>query len=530
MLGLLKFHKEAWMPAERLLMRKIREILRLKWGCGLSARQIARSLKIARSTVAEYVRRAEEAGLSWPLPEELDETAIERLLFPPQPFIPAYERPYPDWVNIHKELRHKGVTLFLLWQEYKAIYPEGFQYSRFCELYRLWTGKLALSMRQEHKAGEKMFVDYCGQTVPVVDKISGKSRQAQIFVAVLGASNYTYAEATWTQGMQDWVGSHVRAFEYISGVTELVIPDNLRSGVNKPCRYEPKLTATYEDMLTHYATAAIPTRVRKVKDKAKVENAVLVTERWILARLRHFTFFSLHELNAAIAKLLEDLNTRPFKKLAGSRRSLFEELDRPALKPLPAQRYVYAEWKKARVNIDYHVEVDRHYYSVPYQLYGREMDVRLTAKTVECFHKGHRVASHARSFLIGRHTTVKEHMPKAHQIYAEWTPERVIRWTTKAGPAARGVAECILQSRLHPQQAYRSCLGLMRLGKTYGDSRLEAACIRALRYKTTSYTSVKSILKNGLDSTPLEETVIVSKPIEHPNIRGSAYYEGNKKC
>jgi len=518
------------MPAERLPMRKIREILRLKWGCGLSARQIARSLKIARSTVAEYVRRAKEAGLVWPLPEELDETAIERLLFPPQPFIPAYERPYPDWVNIHKELRHKGVTLFLLWQEYKAVYPEGFQYSRFCELYRLWAGKLALSMRQEHKAGEKMFVDYCGQTVPVVDKISGKSRQAQIFVAVLGASNYTYAEATWTQGMQDWVGSHVRAFEYMSGVTELVIPDNLRSGVNKPCRYEPKLTATYEDMLTHYATAAIPTRVRKVKDKAKVENAVLVTERWILARLRHFTFFSLHELNVAIAKLLEDLNTRPFKKLPGSRRSLFEELDRPALKPLPAQRYIYAEWKKARVNIDYHVEVDRHYYSVPYQLYGREMDVRLTAKTVECFHKGHRVASHARSFLIGRHTTVKEHMPKAHQIYAEWTPERVIRWTTKAGPAARGVAECILQSRLHPQQAYRSCLGLMRLGKTYGDSRLEAACKRALRYKTTSYTSVKSILKNGLDSTPLEETVIVSKPIDHPNIRGSAYYEGEKKC
>ena len=332
------------MPAERLPMRKIQEILRLKWGCGLSARQIARSLKIARSTVAEYLRRAEVAGFAWPLPEELDETAIERLLFPPQPFIPVYERPLPDWVKTHKELRHKGVTLFLLWQEYKAVYPEGFQYSRFCELYRLWTGKLALSMRQDHKAGEKMFVDYCGQTVPVKDKISGKSREAQIFVAVLGASNYTYAEATWTQGMQDWVGSHVRAFEYFSGTTELVIPDNLRSGVKKPCWYEPKLTATYEDMLTHYGTAAIPTRVRKEKDKAKVENAVLVTERWILARLRHHTFFSLRELNAAIAKLLEDLNRRPFKKLPGSRRSLFEELDRPVLKPVPSPRDVYAEW------------------------------------------------------------------------------------------------------------------------------------------------------------------------------------------
>lgn len=518
------------MPAERLQMRKIKEILRLKLEAGLSARQIARSLKISRSTVSEYLRRAEEAGFTWPLPEALDETAIEGLLFPPQPFIPHYERPLPDWVNIHKEMRHKGVTLFLLWQEYKAVYPEGFQYSRFCELYRLWAGKLALSMRQDHKAGEKMFVDYCGQTVPVVDKISGKSREAQIFVAVLGASNYTYAEATWTQGMQDWIGSHVRTFEYFSGATELVILDNLRSGVKKPCWYEPKLTVSYQDMLTHYATAAIPARVGKAKDKAKVENAVLVTERWILARLRHFTFFSLHELNAAIAKLLEELNRRPFKKLPGSRRSFFEELDRPMLKPLPSQRYVYAEWKKARVNIDYHVEVDRHYYSVPYQLYGREVDVRLTAKTVECFHKGHRVASHARSFVRGGHTTVKEHMPKAHQIYAEWTPERVIRWTTQAGPSTRGVAECILSSRLHPQQAFRSCLGLMRLGQTHGQSRLEAACTRALHFQTTSFTSVKSILKYGLDSTPLEETAIVSKPIDHPNVRGSAYYEGERKC
>jgi transposase len=330
--------------------------------------------------------------------------------------------------------------------------------------------------------------------------------------------------------MQDWVGSHVRAFEYFNGVTELVIPDNLRSGVKKPCWYEPKLTATYQDMLTHYATAAIPTRVRKAKDKAKVENAVLVTERWILARLRHHTFFSLHELNTAIAKLLEDLNTRPFKKLPGSRRSLFEELDSPALKALPSQRYVYAEWKIARVNIDYHVEVDRHYYSVPYQLYGREVEVRLTAKTVECFHKGHRVASHARSFLIGGHTTVKEHMPKAHQIYAEWTPERVIRWTTQAGPSTRSVAECILSSRLHPQQAFRSCLGLMRLGQTHGNPRLEAACTRALHFQTTSFTSVKSILKNGLDRTPLEETAIVLKPIDHPNVRGPAYYDGEKKC
>jgi transposase len=464
------------------------------------------------------------------LPEGLDEVAIERLLFPALSLIPTSQRPLPDWVEVHQELRRKGVTLFLLWQEYKARWPEGFQYSRFCDLYRLWAKKLDLSMRQEHKAGEKMFVDYCGQTVSVVDRESGRSREAQIFVAVLGASNYTYAEATWTQTMPDWVASHVRAFEYFQGVTELIIQDNLKSGVAKPCRYEPQLAATYEDMLAHYGTAGLPTRVRHPKDKAKIEVGVQVTERWILARLRRQTFFSLSELNSAIRNLLEGLNLRPFRKLSGSRRSLFESLDRPALRPLPAERYVYAEWKKARVNIDYHLEVDRHYYSVPYQLYGQELDVRLTATTVECFHKGHRVSSHARSFLRGRHTTVKAHMPKAHQSYAEWTAERVIAWTTQAGPFTRGVAEHIMASRLHPQQAFRSCLGLMRLGKIYGPLRLEAACQRALRYQAASYRSVNSILKSGLDQKPLDDQVRSAAPVDHPNIRGSAYYEGEPTC
>ncbi|MCL6579786.1 MAG: IS21 family transposase [Candidatus Bathyarchaeota archaeon] len=518
------------MPAERLPMRKIREILRLRWGCGLSARQIARSLKIARSTVAEYVRRATAAALSWPLPEGLDETAIEQLLFPALSLIPASQRPLPDWVEVHQELRRKGVTLFLLWQEYKARWPEGFQYSRFCALYRLWAKKLDLSMRQEHRAGEKMFVDYCGQTVPVVDRESGKRREAQIFVAVLGASNYTYAEATWTQTMPDWVASHVRAFEYFHGVTELVIQDNLRSGVAKACRYEPQLAATYEDMLAHYGTVGLPTRVRHPKDKAKIEVGVQVTERWVLARLRRQSFFSLAELNSAIRKLLEELNQRPFRKLPGSRLSLFESLDRPALRPLPAERYVYAEWKKARVSIDYHLEVQGHYYSVPYQLYGQELDVRLTATTVEFFHKGQRVSSHARSFLRGRHTTLKEHMPTPHQSYAEWTPERVVGWTTQAGPFTRSVAEHIMASRLHPQQAFRSCLGLMRLGKIYGASRLEAACQRALRYQATSYRSVNSILKSGLDKQPLRDEVKSAAAVDHSNIRGSAYYEGEPAC
>jgi len=464
------------------------------------------------------------------LPEGLDETAIEQLLFPPLSLIPASQRPLPDWVEVHQEIRRKGNTLFLLWQEYKALSPEGFQYSRFCDLYRVWAKKLDLSMRQEHKAGEKMFVDYCGQIVPVVDRENGKSREAQVFVAVLGASNYTYAEATWTQTMPDWVAAHCQAFEYFDGVTELIIQDNLKSGVAKPCRDEPELAATYEDMLAHYGTAGLPTRVRHPKDKAKIEVGVQVTERWILARLRRQTFSSLSELNSAIRKLLEELNQRPFRKLPGFRRSLFESLDRPALRPLPSQRYVYAEWKKARVSIDYHLEVQGHYYSAPYQLVGQELDVRLTATMVECFHKGHRVSSHARSFLRGRHTTLKEHMPKAHQSYAEWTPERVIHWTIQAGPFTRGVAEHIMASRLHPQQAFRSCLGLMRLGKIYGPLRLEAASKRALRYQATIYRSVNSILKSGLDQEPLRDEGKSPSPVDHPNIRGSAYYEGEPTC
>jgi transposase len=514
------------MPAERLPMRKIKETLRLK-EAGLSVRQIARALNVSRSSVAEYHRRAAAAGLRWPLPDSLDETAIERLLFPVPP--PAGTlRPRPDWAEVHVELRRKGVTLALLWEEYKARTPEGYHYSRFCDLYRAWAGRLDLSMRQDHKAGEKMFVDYCGPTVPVFD--DGKVREAQIFVAVLGASNYTYAEAAWTQTLPDWIGAHVRAFHYFDGVVEIVVPDNLLSGVTKPCRYEPKLNATYEDLLTHYGTVAIPARVRKPKDKSKVENGVLLVERWILARLRHRTFLSLAELNAAIRELLVSLNGRPFKKLPGSRRSMYETLDRPALRPLPAERYTYAEWSRARVNIHYHVPVDEHHYSVPYQMFGRELEVRLTATTVECFHKGNRVASHVRSRRQNEYTTIDGHRPPSHRAYAECTPERIAAWTAQAGESTRAVVEKITASRLHPQQAFRSCLGLLRLGQVYGVARLEAACDRALRYQATSYTSIKSILKNGLDRAPLRENNVSGPSPDHPNIRGAAYYGGESAC
>jgi transposase len=506
-------------------MRKIKEVLRLKHDCRLSHQAIAASCGIGRSSVREYLRRAQEADLGWPLPADMTDSALERKLFPPPPSIPASQRPLPDCAAIHRELKGKGVTLFLLWQEYKEAYPEGYQYSRFCDLYRAWAGTVDLPMRQDHKAGEKLFVDYAGQTVPVVDRSTGEIREAQIFVATSGASNYTYAEATWTQTLPDWIGSHVRAFAFMGGVHELVIPDNLRSGVSKACRYEPDANPTYQEMARHYGTAVLPARVRRPKDKAKVESGVLGVERQILARLRHHTFFSLAELNQAIRGLLTEYNNRPFQKLPGSRRSLFETLDQPALRPLPPQRYEYAEWKKATVNIDYHVEVGRHYYSVPYQLVKQRVDVRVTHTTVECFHNGRRVASHRRSDLAGRHTTVTEHMPRAHREYAEWTPERLVRWASQSGGATAEVVERILSSRPHPQQGFRSCLGIMRLGKRYGPDRLEAACARASAINATSYKSIESILKKGLDKQPLPPRQRQRPVIEHANLRGADYYE-----
>ena len=505
-------------------MRKIKEVLRLKWTQDLSNRQIAKSCGIGRPTVSEYLRRAEEAGLSWPLPSGLDEVALERRLFPPPPNLPAPIRGLPDWPRIHQELKRKGVTLFLLWQEYREAHPQGYQYSWFCEHYRAWQGKLDVVMRQVHRAGEKLFVDYAGHTVPVTDPVTGELREAQIFVAVLGASSYTYAEATWTQGLQDWVGSHMRSFAFLGGVPELVVPDNLRSGITKAHRYEPDINPTYQDMAEHYGVAVLPARVRRPKDKAKAEAGVLLVERWILAALRNRLFFSLAELNAAIRELLEKLNARSFKKLPGSRREHFETLDKPALRPLPAAPYVYAEWKKARVHIDYHVEVDRHYYSVPHALIKKQLEIRITQNTIECFHRGNRIASHRRSFQKGRHTTVTAHMPEAHRQAGEWTPERLSNWAAKTGPATEKLIMAVLTSRKHPQQAYRSCLGILRLGKAYGDDRLEAACQRALTLGSHSYKSIESILKHGLDKKPLAEQTEPVLPEDHDNIRGPSYY------
>lgn len=506
-------------------MRKIREVLRLNATTSASHRDIARHCGIGRTTVRDYLYRAQQAGLTWPLPDTLDDAALERLLFASEQRKPR-GRPQPDWNELYRELKRPHVTLFLLWEEYKARHPDGYQYSRFCDLYRQWLGRCDVVMRQEHRAGEKLFVDYAGHTIPVTDRLTGAVTQAQIFVAVLGASNYTYAEATASQSLKDWIGSHVRAFRFFGGAAEILVPDNLRSAVTEAHRYEPLLNETYRECAAHYDTCIIPARVRKPRDKAKAEGGVLLVERWILARLRHRQYFSLHDLNADIRDLLTRLNQRPFKKLSGSRASLFEALDKPALKPLPAQPYRFAEWLKARVQPNCHIEVRRHHYSVPHALVKQQLDVRLSEHTVEVFHKGQRVASHVRSSHAHQYTTVKEHLPARHQEYGDWSPERFLRWAAKGGVNTYRLIRAVLASRAHPQQAYKSCFGIMRLGKQYGEQRLEAACQRALALGSHSYRSIDSILSHGLDRQPLPEPSKARETQTHANVRGADYYAG----
>jgi transposase len=426
-------------------------------------------------------------------------------------------------------MKKKSVTLQLLWYEYKQANPDGCQYSQFCNLYRQWVKKLDITLRQEHRAGEKLFIDYAGQTVSIVDPKTGEITDAQIFVATLGASNYTFAEASLSQDLASWIKSHVHAFEFFGGVAQILVPDNLKSGVTHPCRYEPDINPTYQDLAEHYDTTVIPARVKKPKDKAKVESAVLVSERWILAALRNHSFFSLAELNKLIAQKLEQLNNRKFQKLDSTRSKLFETIDRPALNPLPSRAYEYAEWKRARVNIDYHIEIDRHYYSVPYQLAKEQVDVRFTATVVEVLFKNQRVASHQRSYIPGKSTTLKQHMPKSHQKYLEWTPSRIIKWAGENGPNTQKLVTHILNSKPHPEQGFRSCLGIMSLAKHYSPQRLENACGRALIIKSFSYKSVKSILKNGLDQQPLLfDLAENTPPVTHGNIRGKHYYKSKE--
>lgn len=514
------------MPTEKISMRKIREVLRLTFELELKQHQVAASVRLSQGVVSKYLALARAASLGWPLPPDLDDLALDQLLFPAAHrkneatlrFAP------PDFAILHAQLKRKGVTLQLLWEEYRGVHGvDSYCYSQYCSLYRAYRDSLQRSMRQVHIAGEKLFVDYCGPTVEVIDSHTGEVRTAQIFVAVLGASNYTYAEATWTQSMPDWIASNTRALTFIGGVPSLIIPDNLKSAVAKACRYEPDVNRTYSEFAEYYGTAILPTRPYKPKDKAKVEVAVQVVERWILARLRHHTFFSLGELNQLLSTLLDDLNHRPFKKLPGTRQSQFEALDKPALKPLPDTPYPYGEWRKARVNIDYHIDVDVHYYSVPHRFVKHEIDVRVGSGIIECFSQNQHIASHARSSVRGGHTTLREHMPKAHQKHSEWSPGRFLNWAVEIGPCTRDVVTQLLENRPHPEHGYRSCLGLLNLVKRYGATRLEAACERALLAGSPTRKSVLSILDKGLDKAPPPAETDETAPA-HGNVRGADYY------
>ncbi len=510
-------------------MRKIKEIIRLKFGVGLSLRAIQQSLNVSYGTVSNYIRRAEQAGLGWPLPPDIDERTLGRLLFPSTGSQGHQGFAELDYVSIYQELKSPLVTKFLLWQEYREHHPEdGYSYAQYCHRYLAWQQVQKPSMRQQHKAGEKLFIDYCGPTMDIVNPDTGEVRTAQLFVATWGASNYTYAEATWSQNQADFINAHVRAFEFFRGTPKIVVPDNLKSGVIKTHRYEPDINPAYQQMAEHYQVAIIPARPYRPKDKSKVEGAVLVVERWIMARLRHQTFFTLASLNQAIDLLLADLNDRPFKKLPGSRRSQFEQLDQPLLQPLPKHRYEYQHIKKARVHIDYHIDYEHHYYSVPYTLLKQEVEVHANAQSVVIYHQGARVAIHARSYRKGGHSTLPEHRPKAHQAMAEWSPKRFLGWAASIGSETRAVVEHILQEKRHPEQSYRRILALLSNAKKFSPERLNRACGRALLINSPTRTSVESILKQGLDQSDLADAKMAQQTElgldDHENIRGESYY------
>lgn len=504
-------------------MRTIREILRLCLTTSLSDRQIARSVRCSHTTVARYAGFARQHALEWTRVRSCSDGELRTLLRVAPPTPPAEAAatvPMPAWDRIHVELARKGVTLKLLWREYVEENPGGYRYSRFCDLYRQWASKLDVSMRMRHVPGEKLFVDYAGMSVDVIDPASGEAHAAQIFVAALGYSHMIYAEATATQKSEDWISSHVRALEFFGGVPAMVVPDNLKSGILRPCRYDPETNPAYLDLAEYYGMAIIPARVRHPKDKAKVEKAVQIIEYEALAVLRDRRYFSLPELNRDIRQLIERINDRPFQKLDGTRRSVFEAFDKPALRPLPTDRYVPATWSTSTVGPDYHVAVDRRYYSVPYKLHGHTVTVRCTPTTIEIFHEHLRVATHVRSYAgHGFSTTIAEHMPSSHRRYADWTPQRILRWAADIGPSTSALAEHIMAKRRHPEQGFRTCMGLIQLRRGHSNERIESMAAYALRHGVIRLKSMRYILKHRLDEVR-DNDPVAGPSIIHENIRG----------
>ena len=506
-------------------MKDIRSILRLTHESGFSVREVSERLGLSKSTVSTYLLRAREAGLDgWPMPEGCsDDAALERRLFR-QMGRPPRDTTEPDWQLISREMKRKSVTLLLLWQEYREAHPDGFGYTWFCDKFGAHEKRANPAYRHRHSAGAEMQTDYAGQTIPLIDPDTGEVHAAQLFVAVLGASSYTFAVASLHQQLPDWIDGQVRALEYFGGTPGSIVCDNLKAGVAKALWFEPTLTATFAAMAEHYDTTVLPTRPAKPRDKGKVEGAVLIVERWIIARLRNQQFFDLGVLNAEIAKLLEMLNGKIMRHVGRSRREMFEEIERATLRPLPVERFEYAEWKTAKVHPDYHVAVDCNFYSVPHGLIGKKVDVRLTQRVVEIFHDHKRVASHMRSSQRGFYITVNAHMPKAHQRYADRTPASLIERAARMGTNVQILVDRMMSDRRHPEQGYRSAMGILSLGRGYGPARLDAACDRALAIEAITYASVLSILKSGLDqASPVTEP---NRPTpSHGNIRGAVYYQ-----
>jgi len=519
------------MPTERVAMRRVREMLRLIRDGGLPVREAARRSGVAASTLREMVRRFERSGLAWPLPLDLTDADLEARLYGEAGTKQGYRRrPEPDWPALNRELKRKHVTLQILWDEYIAANPDGYRYSRFCDLYRGWETRLPVTMRQTHLGGEKLFVDWAGDTVPVIiDRRTGQTRAAHLFVAVMGGSSLTFAHASWSEKLPDWIDAHVQAFAFFGGAPRLLVPDNPKVAVIKACLYDPQVGRTYAEMAAHYDTAVLPARPWRPRDKAKVEAAVRIVERWLLGALRHRRFYSLAEVNAAIGEMLTALNDqRVLRHVRRTRRQLFEDLDAPNMRSLPAEPYALAEWRARKVGLDYHVDFDGHFYSVPYRHARAGVEVRATTRTVEVFLKGERIAAHMRGSGDGKHTTVSDHMPSRHRRYADWTHERILAEARAIGPSVDLLCRMILEHRSHPEQGFRACLGIVRLAKLFGPVRLEAACLRALEIGARTYGSVRSILDNRLDGQPVLSLAARSEEAPpasfHPNIRGSRYY------
>jgi len=492
-------------------MEKAKEILRLSQ-MGLSQRDVASGAGCSLGMVNAVLAKVKEAGVTDPFSLETKE--LGSIIYPPGK---SNEKTEPDFEYVDREMKRKGITLFLLWEEYKMKNPQGCMYSQFCAKYRKYRRMNSVYMRKVYKAGERMLVDWAGITMKYSN---GKSNEkaVYIFVAVLPASSFLYAEPLCDMKMESWIQGHVNAFEYFGGVPRILVPDNTKTAVTKANRYEAELNKTYKEMAGHYGTVVVPARPYRATDKAPVETSVQIVERRIIAKLRHCKFLSFNELAEAFYTELEMLNDQPFQKRPGCRRSVFLETEQNELMKLPSKRYEYAFFKQAKASFDYHVSLDKNqYYSVPYQYAGQNVLLRWNSRTVEVFFEGERIACHIRNNDPKvRYITEPSHMPESHRAVADWSPRRFISWAAKTGDKTKEYITSLLKQKDHPEQAFRTCAAILRLASTVTKERMEEVCTLAVAQNIYSYTYFSRLLENR-DS---------HKPVIHGNLRGKDYFKG----